>query len=97
MASRLRRLKCCRVHQDGDHGELTVILDAVDLPAVAKIIRPRRRRQLSARQRAELADRLRGVRKTTPQLPTDEQFPAQKCDESGLGDPEAAELQTALF
>ncbi len=97
VASRLRRLKCCRVIQDGDHGELTVILDVVDLPKVVRIIRPRQRRQLSARQRAELANRLRPVRKTTPQLPTHGQYTAQGSDSSPSGDSEDSEVQLALF
>ncbi len=93
----LRKLKCAQVSQDGDHGELTAIFDVDDLPKVAKIIRPRGRRQLSARQRAELANRLRPVRKPTPQVPTGGQYTAQGSDSSTLGDSEDAEVQTVLF
>ena len=97
VASRLRRLKCCRVHQDGDLGELTATFDAADLPKVAKIIRPRGRRQLSARQRAELSNRLRAKRETCSQSPTQNQFTAQGSDSSPSDDSEAAEVQRALF
>jgi hypothetical protein len=40
-------LRCCRVHQDGDFGELTVVFNVADLPKLARIMRPRRRRQIS--------------------------------------------------
>ena len=51
VAGRLRRLPCCRVHQDGDDGELTVVFDAAHFPKVARILRPRRRRRVSPEQR----------------------------------------------
>lgn len=57
LAGKLRRLPCCRVHQDGEEGELTVVFDVSDFAKVARIIRPRRRRQVSAQER----DRLRGM------------------------------------
>ncbi len=57
VAGVLRRLPCCRIHQDGDAGELTVVFDAADFAKVAKIIRARRRRQVSAQEQ----DRLQGM------------------------------------
>jgi len=50
VAAKLRRLKCCHVVQDGDFGELTATFAVADLPKVAKIMRPRRRRKLSPDQ-----------------------------------------------
>ena len=97
VASRLGKLKCAQVHQDGDAGELTAVFDVADLPKVVKIIRPRGRHQLSARQRAELVNRLRAKRKTTPQSPTQSQYAAQESDSSPTGDSEAIEVQLALF
>ena len=46
MAKRLRRLTCCRVHQDADDG-LTVLFHVDDFDRVARIMRPRLRRQPS--------------------------------------------------
>ncbi|MHC4179409.1 MAG: hypothetical protein ACYSWU_18000 [Planctomycetota bacterium] len=65
VAGWLRRLECCRVHQDGDFGELTVLFDVADFAKVAKIMRPRRRRQvnLTPEQRQEIGRRLREARK----------------------------------
>ena len=40
VAGQFRRLKCCRVHQDGDFGELTVLFDIADFAKVARIMRP---------------------------------------------------------
>ena len=57
VAGVLRRLSCCQIHQDGDFGEVTVIFDVADFAKVARIIQPRRRRQVSAQER----DRLRGM------------------------------------
>jgi hypothetical protein len=54
VAGMLRRLPCCRVHQDGDFGELTVVFDVVDFPKVAEIMKPRRRRVLSDEARQAL-------------------------------------------
>ena len=56
VAGVLRRLPCCRVHQDGDFGELTVVFDAADFATVAKIMKPRRRRQVSAPERERLRE-----------------------------------------
>ena len=54
IAGRLKRLGCCRVHQDGDFGELTVLFDVADFAKVARIMRPRRRRQVSPQERERL-------------------------------------------
>ena len=54
VAGALRRLPCCRVHQDGDFGELTVLFDVADFDKVVQIMRPRRRRQVSAAERERL-------------------------------------------
>jgi len=54
VAGRLRRLSCCRVHQDGDFEELAVIFDVADFAQVAEIMRPRRRRQVSPAERERL-------------------------------------------
>ena len=36
VAGVLRRLPCCRVHQDGDFGELTAVFDVADFATVAE-------------------------------------------------------------
>ena len=64
IANRLRRLSCCRDYQDGDGGELTALFNVADLPEVAKILRPRRRRQLSDQQKKELTERLLASRRS---------------------------------
>lgn len=64
VAERLRRLPVGQIHQDGDRGELTVVFTLEGFPAVAKIIRPRRRRHLSRDQRAKQAAHLARVRPT---------------------------------
>jgi hypothetical protein len=56
VAGALRRLKCCRVHQDGDFGELTFLFDVGEFATVARIMQPRRRRRLSETQRSKLAE-----------------------------------------
>ena len=51
---------CVEVHQDGDHGELTVLFDVAAFDQVAEVLRPRRRRRrhLTPEQRAKLVDQL---------------------------------------
>jgi hypothetical protein len=78
VAGMLRRLPCCRVHQDGDFGELTVLFDVADLAEVAKIMRPRRRRQVSAAERARLVGM--GFKKTGAQAHVDVEPTARGCD-----------------
>ncbi len=97
VANRLRDLKCCRIHQDGDDGELTVVFNVADLAKVAKVIRPRGKRQLSDQQREVLANRLRGLREVTSQTPTGGQYTDQGSDSSRFGDSEHAEPQLALI
>jgi len=64
VAARLRRLLHVKIEQDGDYGELTASFDARHFSEVARIMRPRRRRQVSESQKAELAARLKAVRPT---------------------------------
>ena len=47
IAGKLRRLGCVEVVQDGDFGELTATFDVDDFRKVAKVMRPRRRRQVT--------------------------------------------------
>lgn len=65
VAGRLRRLECVEVVQDGDFGELTVTFDVDDFRKVAKVMRPRRRQQVSLtpKQRQEIGRRLREGKK----------------------------------
>jgi hypothetical protein len=62
IAGMLRRLPCCRIHQDGAFGELTVLFDIADFAKVARIMRPRRRRQVSESQKAVMVARLHNPR-----------------------------------
>lgn len=48
-------MPCCRLWQDADDGA-TVLFDVADFKAVAKIMRPKRRRQVSDEERARLAE-----------------------------------------
>ncbi len=94
VAGRLRRLACCQVHQDGDFGELTVLFEVADFPEVAKIMRPRRRRQLSPTER----ERLRAVGfKKGPQTHVDVQQTARRCVSEGQADQEPVPRQRVLF
>ena len=94
VAGCLRRLPCCRVHQDGDGGELTVVFDVADFAKVARIIRPRRRRQVSAHER----DRLRGMgfRKVS-QVHVDVAHAPRPCLAEVPNDSKAPPQQTGLF
>ncbi len=94
VAGVLRRLKCCRVHQDGDDGELTVLLDVADFAKVARIMRPRRRRQISEAERQRL--QAMGFQKGH-QAHVDVQ-PTARPDVSAAPDaPELVQQQQALF
>jgi hypothetical protein len=99
VAGRLKRLKCCRVHQDGDFGELTVLFDVADLPKVAKIMRPRRRRQvtLPAEQRQVIGERLREGRKQAQQAIAEKQYTEQGRVSVPRGDPKHVPTQRGLF
>ena len=94
VAGQLRRLKCCRVHQDGDHGELTARFDVADFAEVAQIMRPRRRRLVSAEQRERL--RAMGFKKGSQSY-----YKSDPTARGGVpgpqGDPEYLLRQTALF
>jgi hypothetical protein len=46
--------KLGRIHQDGDDG-ITVVFDVADFDAVAKVMKPKRRRKLSPWERSNLA------------------------------------------
>lgn len=56
VAGRLKKLSCCRVQQDGDFGELTAVFDVADFERVAQVMRPRRRRRVSEKERARLRE-----------------------------------------
>ncbi len=94
VANRMRRLKCCRVHQDGDDGELTVLFDVADFDRVAKIMRPRRRKQISEAERERL--RAMGYQKGH-QSHVDVQFTAHTSDAEPKDDSEPVQQQLGLF
>ena len=48
----------CRIHQDGDDGELTVLFDVADFNKIAKVMRPHRKRQWSEEQKRQASERL---------------------------------------
>ena len=58
VANRLAALPFVRLVQDGDDG-VNVVFDVDDFEAVAAIMKPKRRRQLTTEQRAERVERLR--------------------------------------
>lgn len=97
VASQLRRLACCRVRQDGDGGELTVHFDVADFSAVARILRPRRRRQVTPEQREELLARLGNGRRLASQTPTEGPPTALRAPEKDLPDLTAVSRQRPLF
>jgi hypothetical protein len=94
VAGRLRRLKCCRVVQGGDLGELTVSFDVADFPQVARITRPRRRRRLSEPARRRLAE---AGAKTRFQPGTRGLHTARREASEAQGDSEPLGQQLALF
>jgi hypothetical protein len=69
VAKRLAALPCVRVVQDGDDG-VNVVFNVHDFPAVAAVMKPKRRRRLTPVQVAERTERLRQYRFS----------PASKCD-----------------
>jgi hypothetical protein len=97
VAGILRRLPCCHVIQDGDFGELTVVFDAADFSKIAKIIRPRRRRQVTEAQRVELLARLRTPRAEGDYRPTQGHPIACVCDSDTSNDSEVVTEQLPLF
>lgn len=58
IVGQLKRLACCRVHQLGDH-DATFLFDVADFDAVAAIVLPHRKPQLTEAQKAEAAERLK--------------------------------------
>jgi len=94
IAGRLKRLACCRVHHDGDFGELTVLFDVADFAKVARIMRPRRRRQVSPRERERL--RAMGYKKGA-QPHVDVQYSGRTGVPEGRADPEHLPRQLGLF
>ena len=94
VAGVLQRLPCCRVHQVGDDGELTVVFNVGDFPKVAKIIRPRRRRQTSPAEQERL--RAIGFGKGS-QVHSKVEPTAQGCVSMPLADSEHLPLQRGLF
>ena len=53
VAERIRKLNCCRIHQDGDSGELTALFGLANFDQVAEIMHPRRRRRLAGERLAK--------------------------------------------
>ena len=80
IAGKLRQLECVEVVQDGDFGELTAAFDVDDFAKVAKVMRPRRRRQVTPEQRAEMVARLRQSRKSAPVAPIHGQYSGHTRD-----------------
>ncbi len=66
IAGRIRRLKCCRVHQGGSDG-VTAIFHMHDFAQVAVVIRPRRRPRLTDEQRAARAARMKDLQQSRQQ------------------------------
>ena len=94
VAGVLRRLPCCRVHQDGDFGEVTVLFDVADFAKVARIVRPRRRRQVSPKE----WERLRGMGfKKGAQAHVDVDHTARPCVPMLQADFGPVAQQKALF
>jgi len=94
VAGRLRKLACVRVAQDGDFGELTVTFDVADFSTVATIMRPRRRRQVSAQERERLREM--GFKKGA-QTHVDVEHTARRRDPEGQDDHLHLPRQKPLF
>ena len=56
IAGRIARLACTTVRQDGDDGELSASFAPEHFDAIAKIMRPRRRKQISEKERKRLRE-----------------------------------------
>jgi hypothetical protein len=97
IAGRLRTLSCCTVVQDGDFGELTVTFDVADFQTVARIMRPRCRRQISDKEKAEMVKRLQAARDVAREGPIDGQQTARERDDGPKRDSEPTRNQRALF
>ena len=90
IAGTLRRLECVEVFQDGDFGEVTVAFNVDDFAKVARIMRPRRRRQVTPEQRAEMVARLQQSRQSAPVAPIQVQHSGR------TGDPRASPVWSDL-
>lgn len=92
IAGTIRRLPCCKVHQDGDHGEMTVLFDVKDFDRVAAIMLPRRRPILSDEQRAAMAERMKAIRSISLEAERKCESTARQCDASTRGDSQAVQV-----
>ncbi|NLE37137.1 MAG: hypothetical protein GX621_03840 [Pirellulaceae bacterium] len=90
IAAKVRRLSCCRVHQDGDRGELTAVFPAARFATVARIVKPRRRPVISPERRARMAERMQAIREMKAELQAKRDFTARGSDFGTPDDPEAA-------
>lgn len=82
---RLAGLACCRIHQEGDR-EITALFDVADFARVAAALRPRRRRRLSAEQRAASVERLVAFRFRSKSAARRNESKAQARGETGHDD-----------
>lgn len=57
-ARHLRKLSCCTIVQDGDSGEVSALFSLKDFKKVARVMKPRRKCQLTDEQKRIIADRL---------------------------------------
>ena len=99
IAKRLAALDCCRIHQQGDDGT-TLLFDVADFKAVAEIVRPHRRAQLSDERKAELAERCRKMtadRLAGQTQPKDGGFTAPESPIAPQGDSEHLSGETAVL
>jgi len=88
-ANKLRKLPFVRVVQDGDDG-VNVVFAIEHFAEVAKLLKPRRRRQLTDEQRREAAERLRKHRyqknASVHSLARQIIFSARPCEPQPRGD-----------
>ena len=96
IAKRLAALECVDVTQDGIDG-VNVKFPVDDLAAVAKVMRPRCRRQLSPEEKAELVKRLHGGRDVAPETSTHGDCAARTGDDTPESDLEPVARQRPLF
>jgi hypothetical protein len=98
VAGKVRRLACVDVIQDGDFGELTAVFDVDDSPKVAKIMRPRRRRHVTAKQREQMVARLNAARaQIGREKPNDGEYRERACVSADRPESKPPESQRALF
>ena len=58
MRGMVKRLACTELHTEGD-ADICCLFDVANIDQVAKLVKPKRRRQYTDEQRAEMTDRLR--------------------------------------